>query len=168
MTTYHLHRRQFIPRPLEDVFAFFADAGNLARITPPALNFQFVTPLPIKIETGTLIDYRLRLLGVPFRWRTLIDPFNPPHCFADHQARGPYKRWRHLHEFFEQDGGTLMVDRVEYELYLGPIGWLVNRWFVRPQLEMIFDFRYRTIEQLLPECRTLEGAAAPAASQSVT
>jgi ligand-binding SRPBCC domain-containing protein len=167
MTTYTLHRRQFIPRPIDEVFKFFSEAGNLARITPPSLHFQFVTKLPIKIESGTLIDYRLRLFGVPFRWRTLIDPFEPPHRFADIQERGPYKRWRHLHEFFEQDGGTLMLDSVEYELYLGPLGRLVNRWFVRPQLEMIFDYRYSTIERLLSD-RTPLAAAAALAGQSVT
>jgi ligand-binding SRPBCC domain-containing protein len=166
--SYRLERRQFIPRPIDEAFAFFREAANLGRITPPSLGFRILTPQPIVIEQGTLIDYRLSLLGVPFRWRTLIERFEPPHCFSDVQARGPYKFWRHTHEFQEQDGGTLMIDRVEYRLHLGPIGWLANGLFVRRQLAHIFDFRYRTIEQLLAETRPAAGQKPGFARQTVT
>jgi ligand-binding SRPBCC domain-containing protein len=119
--TYTLQRRQFIPRLRADVFAFFSDAGNLEAITPPSVHFHILTPRPIVLQEGTLIDYRLRLLGVPMKWRTRIESFEPPHRFSDTQVRGPYKLWRHTHEFHDQDGGTLMIDHVAYQLSLGPI-----------------------------------------------
>ena len=147
--TYHLERRQYIPRPLADVFPFFADAANLEAITPAALHFRILTPRPIVMRPGTLIDYRLSLLGIPFQWRTRIESFEPPHRFTDLQERGPYKRWHHTHEFSEQDGGTWMVDRVEYQLPLGPIGRLANALFVQRQLKQIFDYRFQAIERLL-------------------
>jgi ligand-binding SRPBCC domain-containing protein len=147
--TYHLERRQFIPRPLADVFPFFADAGNLEVITPAALHFRILTPRPIAMRPGTQIDYRLSLLGVPFQWRTRIESFEPPHRFTDVQERGPYQRWHHTHEFTDQDGGTWMIDRVEYQLHLGPIGRLANALFVQRQLKQIFDYRYLAIERLL-------------------
>ena len=166
--TYRFERRQFIARPLADVFAFFSEAGNLEKITPPSLKFRILTPLPIVIEQGKLIDYRMSLFGLPFCWQTLIERFEPPSCFSDVQARGPYKFWRHTHEFCAQDGGTLMIDRVEYQLRLGPIGWLANVLFVRRQLDQIFDFRCRTIAELLSESRTNDSPAAAVAPQSVT
>jgi len=166
--SYRFERRQFIPRPLAEVFAFFSQAENLAKITPPSLGFRILTPLPIVIEQGSLIDYRLSLFGVPFRWRTLIERFEPPACFSDVQARGPYKFWRHTHDFVEQDGGTLMVDRVEYALHLGPIGSLANWLFVRRQLDHIFEFRYRTIARMLSETRTAADQEASVAPQTVT
>lgn len=167
-TTYHLHRRQFIPRPLEEVFPFFADAANLETITPPSLHFQILTPKPIRIQTGTLIDYRLSLLGIPFKWRTRIELFQPPHRFVDVQVRGPYRLWRHTHEFAEQDGGTEMIDRVEYQLPLGPLGWLAERLFVRRQLKHIFDYRFRVIEHLLGEDSPLSPNRADILSLPVT
>ncbi len=167
-STYRFERRQFIPRPLADVFAFFSQATNLERITPPSLKFRILTPQPIVIEQGSLIDYRMSLFGVPFCWQTLIERFEPPTCFSDVQARGPYRFWRHTHDFCEQDGGTLMIDRVEYQLHLGPIGWLANALFVRRQLDHIFAFRYRTIAQLLTESRTADSPELAVAPQSVT
>lgn len=167
-STYRFERRQFIPRPLAEVFAFFSLAENLEQITPPSLKFRILTPLPIVIKQGSLIDYRMSLFGIPFRWRTLIERFEPPACFSDVQARGPYKMWRHIHEFAERDGGTLMVDHVEYSLHLGPIGTLANALFVRRQLDQIFDYRYRTIAVLLSESRTAEPAPTGVAPQSVT
>jgi len=168
MTTYHLERRQFIPLPREEVFSFFADAGNLEAITPPSLNFRILTPRPIRIQEGTSIDYRLKLFGIPFHWRTRIESFDAPHRFSDTQERGPYKLWRHTHEFHEQGGGTLMIDRVDYQIRLGPLGRLANAWFVRRQLEDIFNYRYRTIERLLAENRTPQGTRAGIAPQTVT
>jgi ligand-binding SRPBCC domain-containing protein len=133
-----LERRQWFPRPLEEVFEFFADAGNLAAITPPWLQFRILTPLPIRMHAGALIDYRIRLWGVPVRWRTEITRWEPPGCFVDRQIRGPYKTWIHLHRFTAQDGGTLMIDEVRYA---APLGLISEPLFVRPQVERIFDYR---------------------------
>ncbi len=166
--TYHLERRQFIPLPRSEVFAFFSDAGNLEAITPPSVHFRILSPRPILIQEGTLIDYRLKLLGIPFRWQTRIESFQPPHRFSDTQQRGPYKLWRHTHEFHEQDGGTLMIDRVQYQLALGPIGWLAHAWFVGRQLAHIFDYRYSAIERLLAASRTDCAQELDLAPQTVT
>ena len=149
MTHRTLERIQILPRPRSEVFAFFSDATNLERITPPFLRFEIVTPRPIDIREGALIDYRLRLFGVPFSWRTRIEVFEPERRFIDTQLRGPYKLWRHLHEFEEVDGGTRMLDRVDYEVPLGPIGDVARSLFVTRTVERIFDHRARTIAELL-------------------
>ena len=140
-----LERRQYIPRPRAEVFAFFADAANLERITPPSLRFRILTPPPIAMTAGTTIDYRIALFGLGFRWRTLIEVFEPERRFVDVQLAGPYKTWRHLHEFEDDGTGTSMRDRVEYELPLGKLGTLVHLAIVRRQLEHIFDFRRQVI-----------------------
>ncbi len=149
MTQRTLERVQFIPRPRSEVFAFFSDASNLERITPPFLRFRIVTPTPIDIREGALLDYRLSLFGVPFSWRTRIDVFEPDVRFVDSQLRGPYSLWRHLHEFTEVDGGTRMLDRVEYDVPLGPLGDVARALFVTRTVERIFDFRADAIEGLL-------------------
>jgi ligand-binding SRPBCC domain-containing protein len=147
--TFLLEREQLVPRPLAEVFPFFADAANLQAITPAFLHFRFLTPLPIEMRPGTLIDYQIRLFGLPLKWRTRIEEFEPPHRFVDVQVRGPYKLWHHTHEFREVDGRTLMTDRVRYQLPLGPLGSLAHSVFVRHTLNRIFDHRSRTIESLL-------------------
>lgn len=144
-----LERVQLIPRRRSEVFAFFSDATNLERITPPFLRFHVVTPTPIDIHEGALLDYRLRLFGIPFAWRTRIDVFEPDRRFIDTQLRGPYRFWRHLHEFTAVDGGTRMLDRVEYEVPLGPLGDLARALFVTRTVERIFDFRAHAIDGLL-------------------
>jgi ligand-binding SRPBCC domain-containing protein len=170
MSSYHLQREQFIPRPLTEVFSFFADAGNLEAITPPWLHFRIVTPQPIEVRAGALIDYRLALFGVPLAWRTRIEAFDPPVRFIDRQVWGPYRLWRHTHEFREQDGGTLMTDRVEFELYLGLIGSAANAVIVRRLLAQIFDFRHQAIESLLGGSSSGADSPRPPAftAQSVT
>lgn len=147
--TYCFERQQFIARPLDEVFAFFSDASNLGLITPDWLHFRIFTPQPIAMQAGTLIDYQIKLFSVPMRWRTRIDYFDPPHQFIDRQVRGPYKFWLHTHEFKATDGGTLITDRVEYQLRLGPIGWIANKVFVARTLARIFDHRAETITRLL-------------------
>jgi len=142
---YHLERELFVARPREEVFAFFANARNLERITPPYLRFHILTPQPIEMQTGTLIDYELRLYGVRLQWRTLIEAFEPPSFFIDTQLSGPYRRWHHRHEFAEVLDGTQIWDRVEYELPFGPVGAMVHTLFVRRSVEQIFDYRNASI-----------------------
>jgi ligand-binding SRPBCC domain-containing protein len=127
-----------LPRSRREVFAFFADATNLEEITPPWLRFRVLTPPPIEMAPGTLIDYRLRVRWVPLRWRTEITVWEPPQRFVDTQVRGPYRKWVHLHTFDEVPGGTLCRDRVEYEVSGGEI---VRRLFVRRDVERIFTYR---------------------------
>lgn len=143
-----LLRTQFIPRSREDVFAFFADAFNLELITPPFLNFGVLTTAPIELHRGTLIDYRLKLYGLKMRWQTRIECYEPPRRFSDLQLKGPYRYWHHRHEFEAVDGGTLMRDRVEYELPLGPLGMLAHGLLIRRTLNRIFDYRKATIAKL--------------------
>jgi ligand-binding SRPBCC domain-containing protein len=141
-----LHTELWLPLPREEAFAFFGDAHNLEAITPPILRFQVLTPKPIPMAEGTLIDYRLRLRGVPIRWRTLISAWEPPFRFVDEQLRGPYRLWRHEHTFHEVDGGTQIVDHVDYD---HAFGGLVERWLVRPDLERIFSYREQRLRELL-------------------
>ena len=146
-----LEREQIVPRPRAEVFAFFADARNLERLTPPSLSFSILTPTPIAMRPGAVIDYRIKLGGVPFRWRTVIETFEPEHRFSDVQAAGPYKRWHHVHEFTDVPEGTAICDRVTYEMPLGPLGELARTLFVRNQLEVIFDYRRATVAGLFLE-----------------
>jgi hypothetical protein len=130
------------------VFAFFSDAFNLERITPTFLHFHILTPPPIAMRAGTLIDYELRLYGVKFHWKTRIVAFDPPFSFEDEQEKGPYRRWHHRHDFEEVPGGTVMRDRVDYDLAFGPLGALARRLFVRQSVEKIFDHRNATIQEI--------------------
>ncbi|MXX68828.1 MAG: SRPBCC family protein [Gemmatimonadales bacterium] len=137
---------QWVPSPLERTFSFFADAHNLERITPPFVKFRIVTPPPIEMRVGTLIDYRLRLHGIPLRWRSEITHWDPPRRFIDEQRRGPYRKWIHEHRFEAEDGGTRVEDHVTYAV---PGGALIDRWFVRPDLKRIFEYRHSAISEVL-------------------
>jgi ligand-binding SRPBCC domain-containing protein len=149
MTQHVLERAQLVPRPRAEVFAFFADAHNLEAITPSFLRFRILTPAPIPMTPGTLIDYRLSLAGIPFGWRTRIEEYVPGERFVDVQLRGPYARWHHLHTFEDAAGGTWVRDRVEYALPLGPLGALAHALFVRRALARIFDHRRDEIARRL-------------------
>src|SRR5512138_228109 len=140
MPIYTLRREQFVPKPIDEVFAFFSDAGNLQAITPDHLDFEILTPRPIAMRAGALLDYRLKWHGVPLRWRTKILEWNPPHGFVDVQLKGPYKLWHHTHAFEAEADGTRVRDVVRYELPLGPVGEIAHALMVGKDVEAIFDF----------------------------
>jgi ligand-binding SRPBCC domain-containing protein len=140
----------WLPRPRNEVLAFFSDAHNLDVLTPPWLHFHILTPHPVPMHQGTLIDYHLRWRGIGLLWRTEISVWEPPERFVDRQVRGPYRQWVHEHTFVESGGGTLMRDRVDYAVpgwLLEPIlSWLV----VARDVERIFAFRRCTMQKLFP------------------
>ena len=150
MKIYRLERDQVVPRPIEETFAFFADAANLEAITPPWLRFRVMTPNRIEMRPGTLIEYRLRLHGIPVRWVTRIVEWEPGRCFVDEQVRGPYRLWHHVHAF-EEDGerATIVRDCVRYRLPFGLAGEAAHLLFVRRDLTRIFEFRRAAVERLL-------------------
>ncbi len=138
---------QWFPQPITEIFPFFADAKNLEEITPPFLHFK-VLEKEIKIQKGTLINYRLRIHGVPVFWRTEIARWEPGIAFTDQQLKGPYNRWIHTHTFEELAGGTLMRDRVIYKLPFGLLGDIFAHWKVAKDVKMIFQYRRVTIDKV--------------------
>lgn len=145
MKLFHLHSQVVIPKPLEEVFPFFADARNLQEITPPWLNFRVVTPAPIEMKPGQMIDYQIRVRGLPMKWRSEITVWEPPYRFVDEQIRGPYKVWHHEHLFTERDGETICEDNVDYAV---PGGALVNRFLVEPDVQRIFEYRRERMREI--------------------
>lgn len=135
--------------PIDEVFAFFADARNLEAITPPFLRFVVLTPAPVTMAPGTLIDYRLSLRGLPVRWRTRIDVWEPPFRFVDVQIRGPYRLWHHEHTFSGEGNATICLDRVRYAVPGGPgLERLIERIAVRGDVRRIFAYRHdRLVER---------------------
>jgi len=146
MRSYRLERDITVLRSLDDVFGFFADAGNLNSITPPWLHFRILTSLPVPLSVGTILDCRIRLHGIPIRWRTRIAVWEPPYRFVDEQVTGPYRLWRHEHTFGALPEGTVCRDVVDYA-HAG--GQLVHRMLVAPDLRRIFDFRAQQVARLL-------------------
>jgi len=144
-----------VPAPLEDVFAFFSDPANLARITPPWLRFRIQPPVPERMEEGARIEYRIRWLVFTLRWVTVISRWVAGVEFQDRQKRGPYRTWIHTHRF-ERDGagGVLMRDRVEYQLPFGLLGRIAHAVLVQRQLQAIFEYRRRAIEKIFPARQT--------------
>ncbi len=144
-----LDAEMWLPLAIEPVFAFFSDIANLDRLTPPWVHFETVTPQPIVLAAGKIVEHRLRIHGVPIGWKSEITVWQPPSQFVDEQRRGPYKVWVHRHDFVTENGGTWIRDHVDYR----PRGWicepLVNRWFVEPDLRRIFTYRHEKIRAVL-------------------
>lgn len=142
---YRLHAEVVLARPIDEVFAFFSDAGNLNELTPSRLQFEIVSPQPIDMHEGALIDYRLKVHGLPLRWQSRITVWDPPSRFMDVQTRGPYQWWEHEHSFEPCDGGTIVRDDVRYRPKGGP---LVHALFVRRDIERIFAYRVQRLAEL--------------------
>ena len=142
---YMLTASMEVDLPIGMVFNFFSDAMNLEAITPPWLHFSVLTPKPIEMRAGLLLDYQLYLHRIPIRWRTEISEWEPPYRFVDQQLKGPYKRWHHEHTFEEIDGKTVVHDRVHY---IPRGGALIHRWFVKPDLLKIFNYRQQTLREV--------------------
>ena len=147
MKEFNFQAETCVPRPHSEVFPFFAEARNLQTLTPPWLKFEVLTPVPIVMRPGTLIDYRITVHGLPIRWRTEITAWDPPHRFVDVQLRGPYTLWHHTHTFAARDNGTLVRDLVRYDV---PGGALANALFVRRDLGKIFAYRQTKLADLFP------------------
>lgn len=148
MAEFIFQTSETVKRPIGEVFDFFSNAENLERITPPELNFRIITPTPIEIRQGTIIEYRLSLHGFPMTWRSEITLWEPPYRFADTQLSGPYKQWIHVHTFAETNEGTLMTDEVRYRLPFEPLGDIAQ-FLIDRQLKHIFDHRQRMVVELL-------------------
>ena len=143
-TVEHLHRDITLPAPLSQTFAFFADAANLQRLTPPWLDFSILTPLPVQMQVGLELAYRIRLYGLPMPWRSRIDVWQPDECFVDRQIVGPYRWWRHEHRFEAVPDGTRVIDRVDYS---PRAAWLSGA-LVRRDLGRIFDYRHEVLRRI--------------------
>jgi hypothetical protein len=162
MRVHVLQREQHLDGTPEEVFPFFADARNLERITPPLLRFRVITPGPVEMHVGTLIEYRLRVHRVPIRWLTSIQAWDPPHRFVDMQLKGPYALWHHTHTFAPAaGGGTTMTDTVRYAIGFGPLGELAHRLTVGRDVEEIFRYRAEAVPALVgrPAAATAAEAA---------
>ncbi len=154
MKVYTLKAEQFVPRPLDEVFAFFERPENLAKITPETLGFVILTPLPIEMKAGARIEYTIKVAGFRMRWQTLISSYDPPRSFVDEQLKGPYKLWHHTHRFHTVEGGTMILDEVKYALPLGLLGRMAHALFVRRQLKGIFEYRERVIAERFGQAPT--------------
>lgn len=155
MTTYHYHSKVWLPCALDEVFEFFSNAGNLQELTPPWVQFQILTPLPIAMHAGQLIDYKIRIHGIPIRWRTEITHWEPGVRFVDVQRRGPYRLWEHEHRFQAERDGTLMTDHVRYAVYGGA---LIHTLFVKRDVERIFAYRSDRMKALFGSAESREPA----------
>jgi ligand-binding SRPBCC domain-containing protein len=144
-----LERTQRVPLNLEEAFAFYGDADNLERITPPWLRFRILDPRPQALSAGARLQYSLVLHRFPVRWTTEIRIWEPPHHFVDFQVQGPYRTWEHTHTFAPLGGGTLITDQVRYAIPYGPLGALAHVAFVRRDLRRIFDYRRDAVAALL-------------------
>jgi len=152
MADHIMETRVWVGRSRPDVFAFFDDPANLARLTPPSFRLGLAAG-PATMTAGAVLDYRLRWLGIPIRWRAYVREYDPPYRFLDVQLRGPYARWEHRHRFLEEDGGTVIEDRVVYRLPLGGLGRLAHAVVVGRQLRALWGYRTRRLAELLGPVR---------------
>lgn len=149
MADHVIESRVWLARPRPDVFAFFADPGSCARLTPPAFRVRCLTP-DVALTAGAVLEFRLRWFGVaPLRWRAFVREWDPPYRFVDVQVRGPFARWEHRHRFVEEGGGTWVEDRVTYRLPLGPVGRLAHALAVERQLREVWAYRHRRLAELV-------------------
>jgi ligand-binding SRPBCC domain-containing protein len=135
----------WLPRPKSEIFPFFAKAENLEMLTPPWLSFHIVSPLPIEMKIGALIDYRLKVKGFPIKWRTRISGWDPPNFFSDDQLKGPYRQWHHEHIFEDRDGGTLARDVVHFA---APGGRIIHWLMIRRDVRQIFAYRSKKLREI--------------------
>ena len=152
-----LEYEQWVPQPPPAIFPFFSDAHNLEKITPAFMRFSVRGVSTPEMQEGTVLDYRLQVHGMPMRWRSVIESWNPPSGFVDRQVRGPYGLWHHTHEFESWNGGTIVRDRIRYALPMGALGELVAGWLVARDVATIFAYRHEQIQ-------TLFGGAAAASA----
>ena len=145
LKTFWLRTELWLPRERDEIFKFFADPRNLDRLTPSWLQFRILSPADITMSKGTLLDYRLRIRGVPIRWQSEISSWDPPDRFVDRQTKGPYSLWLHEHTFAAHDGGTLVGDNVEYAV---PGGTIVQKLLVAPDIARIFRYRHKVLQEL--------------------
>ena len=147
MKVYKLEYSQFVNKSINEVFDFFSNPENLSLITPNKLDFNIMTPCPIEMKDGQLIDYTIKIMAKKIRWRTMITQYNPPNMFIDQQLLGPYSMWHHKHIFIEKNGGVEIIDRIHYSIPFGFLGQLVNYLFINRDLNNIFEYRKKIINQ---------------------
>lgn len=148
MKTFTLRKEILVQRPLGDVYEFFSRPENLTLITPPWLGLRILTPSPVPMKEGTLIDYTIRLMGLPVHWQSRIREYRPPRRFVDEQVKGPYGFWRHTHSFAGTERGTRITDEVQYGMPFGLLGRVVQKVAVHRQLEAIFSYRAKVITRI--------------------
>ncbi len=154
MKTYNLEFEQFIDLPIEDVFDFFSKPENLSLITPPRLRFDILTPTPLEMKEGQLIDYSLKILYlIKLHWRTLITDYQKPYKFIDQQIKGPYTLWHHTHTFEEQDGGTLIKDNLKYVIPFGWMGRAIHFIYIKHDINGIFQYRHKILNDIFSEIK---------------
>ena len=145
---FNIEYHQLINHPIDKVFMFFSKPENLEIITPENLHFKILTPSPVKMSEGSLIDYKISLMGMPFYWKTIITHYDPPNSFIDKQIKGPYSNWIHTHKFIQKEHGTVISDRVNYSIPLGFLGKIIHALWIKKELENIFIYRQKQITQI--------------------
>jgi|TARA_B110000914_G_C15255716_1_gene350637 ligand-binding SRPBCC domain-containing protein len=143
---YTFKKEQFVSSDMDTVFDFFSRPENLEKITPPAMGFHIMTPKPIEMREGAIIDYTVNIMGIPARWRTMITGYKKNQFFIDEQLKGPYSYWHHKHSFKTVEGGVNIVDEITYALPLEAFRTIVHPLFIKPQLRKIFSFRFQIIQ----------------------
>ncbi len=158
MKTYTLKYEQYIDLPINDVFNFFSKPENLSLITPARLKFDILTPVPLKMKEGQLVDYSLKIMYlIKLHWRTLITHYEKPYKFVDQQIKGPYTMWHHTHTFEEKDGGTLIRDDLKYAIPLGILGRFVHALYIKHDIQSIFKYRQKILDDIFTEIKKQSG-----------